>query len=86
MEGVAVRRRAPPRVPWGEDVLLGRSCCALAPPSSQHPKLQADPQFSERPLFHEYYHGDTGAGRGGSHQTGWTALIAKLLSSGGPRP
>ena len=29
--------------------------------------------------FHEYFHGDTGAGVGASHQTGWTALVAKLL-------
>ena len=28
---------------------------------------------------HEYFHGDTGAGLGASHQTGWTALVAKLL-------
>ena len=30
-------------------------------------------------LFYEYFHGDTGAGLGASHQTGWTALVAKLL-------
>ena len=30
--------------------------------------------------FHEYFHGDTGAGVGASHQTGWTALVAKLLA------
>ena len=30
-------------------------------------------------LFHEYFHGDTGEGLGASHQTGWTALIAKLI-------
>lgn len=29
--------------------------------------------------FHEYFHGDTGAGLGASHQTGWTALVAKLI-------
>ena len=28
--------------------------------------------------FHEYFHGDTGAGLGASHQTGWTALLANL--------
>jgi len=31
-------------------------------------------------LFHEYFHGDTGQGLGASHQTGWTALIATLLT------
>ena len=30
-------------------------------------------------LFHEYFHGDTGAGLGASHQTGWTALVANLI-------
>jgi cyanophycinase-like exopeptidase len=29
--------------------------------------------------FHEYFHGDTGAGVGASHQTGWTALVAKMI-------
>jgi hypothetical protein len=35
--------------------------------------------------FHEYFHGDTGAGIGASHQTGWTALVAKLLQQSGER-
>ena len=30
-------------------------------------------------LFHEYFHGDTGQGLGASHQTGWTALVARLI-------
>jgi len=34
-------------------------------------------------LFHEYFHGDTGAGLGASHQTGWTALVAKLIQQQG---
>jgi hypothetical protein len=29
--------------------------------------------------FHEYYHGETGAGLGANHQTGWTALVARLI-------
>ena len=33
--------------------------------------------------FHEYFNGDTGAGVGASHQTGWTALVAKLLQQSG---
>jgi hypothetical protein len=32
-------------------------------------------------LFHEYFHGDIGAGLGASHQTGWTALLAHLVLS-----
>jgi hypothetical protein len=29
--------------------------------------------------FHEYFDGETGAGLGANHQTGWTALIARLI-------
>jgi hypothetical protein len=36
-------------------------------------------------LFHEYFHGDTGAGLGASHQTGWTGLVAKLIQQQGMR-
>jgi Glycosyl hydrolase family 63 C-terminal domain len=34
-------------------------------------------------LFHEYFHGETGAGLGASHQTGWTGLVAKLIQQQG---
>ena len=40
-------------------------------------------QERARYLFHEYFHGDTGAGLGASHQTGWTALVAKLIQQQG---
>jgi hypothetical protein len=46
-------------------------------------KLQSDPQFRDHILFYEYFHGDNGAGIGASHQTGWTALVAKLLQQSG---
>jgi Glycosyl hydrolase family 63 C-terminal domain len=42
-------------------------------------KMQSDPHFKDYILFYEYFHGDTGRGVGASHQTGWTALIARLL-------
>ena len=41
--------------------------------------MQRDPNFSDYITFFEYFHGDTGAGLGASHQTGWTALIASFL-------
>jgi hypothetical protein len=41
--------------------------------------LQHDPYYKDYIPFYEYFHGDTGRGVGASHQTGWTALIAKLL-------
>jgi len=40
-------------------------------------------QDRNRFLFHEYFHGDTGAGLGASHQTGWTGLVAKLIQQQG---
>ncbi len=43
--------------------------------------LLGDPRFADDPLFYEYFDGDTGRGAGASHQTGWTALIAVLMSS-----
>ncbi|MGI8957639.1 MAG: MGH1-like glycoside hydrolase domain-containing protein [Chthoniobacterales bacterium] len=39
----------------------------------------------ERYLFHEYFHGDSGAGLGANHQTGWTGLVAKLIQQQGSR-
>jgi hypothetical protein len=42
-----------------------------------------DPAWQDLVLFHEYFHGDTGAGLGASHQTGWTGLVAKLLQQSG---
>ena len=46
-------------------------------------KFQRDPHWRDLILFHEYFHGDTGAGIGASHQTGWTGLVAKLLQQSG---
>src|SRR5205085_11114319 len=43
----------------------------------------ADATGEPRYLFHEYFHGDTGAGLGASHQTGWTGLVAKLIQQQG---
>ncbi len=45
--------------------------------------FQQDPEFRDYLFFHEYFHGDNGAGLGASHQTGWTALVAKLLQQSG---
>jgi hypothetical protein len=38
---------------------------------------------SELCWFHEYFNGDDGGGLGASHQTGWTALVAKLIQQQG---
>ncbi|MGA2986916.1 MAG: glucosidase [Terriglobia bacterium] len=45
--------------------------------------FQTDPNWRDLIPFYEYFHGDNGAGLGASHQTGWTALVAKLLQQSG---
>jgi hypothetical protein len=45
--------------------------------------FQTDPHWRDLISFHEYFHGDNGAGIGASHQTGWTGLVAKLLQQSG---
>ena len=42
-------------------------------------KFQSDPHWRDHLLFHEYFHGDNGAGLGASHQTGWTGVVATLI-------
>ncbi len=42
-------------------------------------KFQEDPHWRDLILFYEYFHGDSGAGLGASHQTGWSGIIARLL-------
>ncbi|MFV1965648.1 MAG: glucosidase [Pirellulaceae bacterium] len=44
-----------------------------------HPRMQTDPHFRDHIWFYEYFHGDIGRGVGATHQTGWTALVAKLM-------
>jgi hypothetical protein len=46
-------------------------------------KFQTDPEWRDHIYFHEYFHGDNGAGIGASHQTGWTGLVAKLIEQSG---
>jgi hypothetical protein len=46
-------------------------------------KFQRDIHWRDFVLFYEYIHGDNGAGIGASHQTGWTALVAKLIQQYG---
>jgi hypothetical protein len=53
------------------------------PVNGGHPLLDQDPHWRELVLFYEYFHGDHGSGLGASHQTGWTALVAKLLQQSG---
>jgi hypothetical protein len=49
------------------------------PVNGNSEKLQGDPHFRDHIRFFEYFDGDTGRGLGAEHQTGWTALVAKLF-------
>jgi hypothetical protein len=44
--------------------------------------FQHDPHWHDLIPFHEYFHGDNGAGIGASHQTGWTGTVAVLILLG----
>jgi len=56
-----------------------RDDAGLRPAYGDIATFQRDPHWRDLILFHEYFHGETGAGLGASHQTGWTALVANLL-------
>lgn len=49
-------------------------------PSEGDSRLHAHTPHSESILqFYEYFHAETGKGLGASHQTGWTALVSRLI-------
>ena len=56
-----------------------RNAAGERPVLGGQPELQSDPHYQGCIPFYEYFDGDNGRGVGASHQTGWTALIAKLL-------
>ncbi|WP_373539602.1 glucosidase [Chamaesiphon sp.] len=41
-------------------------------------RYSTDPHWQNLTLFNEYFDAETGRGLGASHQTGWTALVARL--------
>ena len=45
--------------------------------------FQNDPLWRDYIPFNEYFHGETGAGLGASHQTGWTGLVAEMIQQTG---
>ena len=48
-------------------------------PAHGHHSRWSDEHWRDHVLFYEYFHADTGAGIGASHQTGWTGVIAYLM-------
>jgi Mannosylglycerate hydrolase MGH1-like glycoside hydrolase domain/Glycosyl hydrolase family 63 C-terminal domain len=63
--------------------IFTRGSDGLRPVFGGRGSFQADPSWRDLIPFHEYFHGDNGAGIGASHQTGWTALVAKLIQQYG---
>ncbi|HJW82900.1 MAG TPA: glucosidase, partial [Anaerolineae bacterium] len=59
--------------------IFARDAGGRRPVFGGQPAFQADPHWRDYIPFHEYFHGDNGAGLGASHQTGWTGLVAKLI-------
>ena len=76
---------------------LGKRLCAIFLRDNSPTGKGRRPVFGDVPLFQqgehwrdhipffEYFHGDTGRGLGASHQTGWTALVARLLHEQAPK-
>ncbi|ACU08495.1 hypothetical protein FIC_02053 [Flavobacteriaceae bacterium 3519-10] len=66
---------------------LGSRLCSIfikdengnRPFNGQNYFLSQNEHFKDYIMFNEYFDGDTGKGIGASHQTGWTATVAKLL-------
>ena len=50
------------------------------PVHGDNPLIRDDPEWRDLIWFHEYFNGDTGAGLGASHQTGWTGLVVHLIA------
>jgi len=49
------------------------------PCHGQDSRWAKDPYWRDLVLFSEYFHGETGKGLGAPHQTGWTALVVRLM-------
>ena len=60
--------------------ILNRDPNGNRPVYGDQPLFQKDSNFKDYIQFFEYFHGDTGKGLGASHQTGWTGLVARLLT------
>ena len=87
--------RVPDRLGADDDAARGRQGTGRAPephlPARRRPAAARctaprtsssdDPHWRDLVLFYEYFHGDTGAGIGASHQTGWTGCVARIIQA-----
>ncbi|HRY88196.1 MAG TPA: glucosidase, partial [Rubrivivax sp.] len=61
--------------------LFVRDASGARPAHGAAARYRDDPHWRDLVLFYEYFHGDTGAGVGASHQTGWTGCIARIIQA-----
>jgi hypothetical protein len=59
--------------------LFARNSGGRSPAMGMDPRFVTDLQWRDLHLFYEYFHAETGQGLGASHQTGWTALVTRLI-------
>ena len=59
--------------------IFTRNIEGLRPVFGSQKTFQGDPHWKDNLLFYEYFHGDSGAGIGASHQTGWSGLVLNLI-------
>jgi hypothetical protein len=83
------------RIDLGEaaELIADRLISIFLPgPDGHRPCFGSDTRYATSPnwkdllLFHEFFHGESGAGLGASHQTGWTALVIRLVRERAQRP
>jgi hypothetical protein len=67
--------------------LIDRVASLFEIDEQNHRRLHGDynwfyskPENRDLILYYEYFHGDSGHGLGASHQSGWTSLIASLIT------
>ena len=65
--------------------LFLRDAAGVRPALAAESQFQSDANWRDLVLFYEFFHGDSGAGLGASHQTGWTGLVAKLIQQSGEK-
>ena len=50
------------------------------PFQGENSSIKQDEHWRDLIQFNEYFNGDNGTGIGASHQTGWTAIVTKMIN------
>ena len=62
-------------------IFLPDPATGVRPFENENRPFCLQPDWKDLILFHEYFHGETGRGLGAAHQTGWTALVVRMLEN-----